>query len=106
MRVAKMLPLGIAAIENKIVHRAVLEDWPVIFEVVLHNHQKNELDCRCGYNVVNSFSYDRLPRFLEHRTAGQRILGLSKQCFKDGVGAVPKIWSALLLSNNGVKKID
>lgn len=102
-------PLGIAAVEDKIVQRAVVEVVQVIYEV-------DFLDCSYGFrpgkgchdaldrlymditarkvnwvvdadirSFFDSMSHDWIIRFLEHRIADQRILRLVKQWLKAGV---------------------
>jgi group II intron reverse transcriptase/maturase len=102
-------PLGLAAVEDKIVQRAVVEVLQAIYEV-------DFLNCSYGFrpgrgchdaldklymditvrrvnwvvdadikSFFDSMSHDWIIRFLEHRIADQRILRLIEQWLKAGV---------------------
>jgi group II intron reverse transcriptase/maturase len=105
----KMRPLGIAALEDKIVQRAVVEVLSAIYEVDFKDYSYGFRPNRGCHDALDklyldittrkvnwivdadiksffdSLSHDWLIRFLEHRIADRRILRLIKRWLKAGV---------------------
>jgi group II intron reverse transcriptase/maturase len=104
-----MRPLGIAAVEDKIVQRAVVAILSSIYEVDFSSNSygfRPEIGCHMALDKLfmdittrkvnwivdadiqsffNSISHDWLIRFLEHRIGDPRILRLIKLWLKAGV---------------------
>ena len=102
-------PLGIAALEDKIVQQAVVTILNQIYEVDFkgfsygfrpgrsphqaldaldggHPAEEGELDTRCGHpGFFDNLSHEWALKFIEHRVADRRILRLIQKWLKAGV---------------------